>query len=121
MHHPLEGSHTAAAAHARHLLANKHARHNCYHTALRVQHAGEGGDRENAPVLKLALELVGETRDSRVVGGVSPLAPLLDALIVRRVPIAIQLPVDVLEALVDEVCAVKKPNSGTQRICITSS
>ena len=107
MHHPLEGSHTAAAAHARHLLANKHARHNCYHTALRVQHAGEGGDRENAPVLKLALELVGETRDSGVVGGVSPLAPLLDALIVRSVPIAIQLLVSELAALDDEMSALK--------------
>ena len=121
MHHPLEGSHAAAAAHARHLLANEHARHHCYHTALRVQHASEGSDRENAPVLQLTLELVGETRDSGVVGGVSPLAPLLDALIVRRVPIAVQLPVDVLEALVDEVCAVKKPNNSVQRICITSS
>ena len=107
MHHPLEGSHTAAAAHARHLLANKHARHNCYHTALRVQHAGEGGARENAPVLKLALELVGETRDSGVVGGVSPLAPLLDALIVRSVPIAIQLLVSELAALDDEMSALK--------------
>ena len=89
--------------------------------AVRVQNPGEGGNWENASVFQLALELISEARDSGIVGGVSPLAPLLDALVLRSVPIAIQLPVHVLEALVDEVCAVKAPSTSTHRICITSS
>lgn len=70
---------------------------------LRVQHAREGSNGKNPPLLQLALELVGKTRDAGVVGRVSPLAPLLDALVLGGIPIAIQLPVNVLEPLVDEM------------------
>ena len=93
----------------------------CTYLTLRVQNSGKGGNWENASVFKFTLELVGETGDSRVVGVISPLAPLFNALIFRSVPIAVQLPVNMLEPLVDEVYAIKKPMTHTSRICITSS
>ena len=50
-----------------------------------------------------ALELAGQARNARVVGGVAPVAPLQDAVGFGRVPVAIQLPMNVFEACVDEM------------------
>ena len=50
-----------------------------------------------------ALKLAGQARNARVVGGVAPVAPLQDAIGLGRVPVAIQLPMDVSETCVDEM------------------
>lgn len=50
-----------------------------------------------------ALKLAGQARNARIVGGVAPVAPLQDAIGLGRVPVAVQLPVNVFETRVDEM------------------
>ena len=58
-----------------------------------------------------ALKLAGEARNARVVGGVAPVAPVEDALGLGSVPVAIQLPVNVLETSADEMWGKGKDKS----------
>ena len=58
-----------------------------------------------------ALKLAGEARNARVVGGVAPVAPVEDALGLGSVPVAIQLPVNVLETSADEMWRKGKDKS----------
>lgn len=100
----LEGRQSRTAAHARHLLARQETVSHSSHLVAPVQHAQERSDREDSVLLaQRPLERVRQLRDSGVVALVAPLTPLGDAVFVGGVPVAVQLPVDVLEAHVDEM------------------
>ena len=79
---------------------------------VRIENSCEWSNRQDAMLGEQnALKLAGEARNARVVGGVAPVAPVEDALGLGSVPVAIQLPVNVLETSADEMWRKGKDKS----------